>query len=284
MSKINNIAVVGAGTMGLGIAQVCALSGYVVKLFDLNEKSLQTAEQKINVNLNKGIEKGKISKQQKSEGLKNLNFTHNFNDLKADLFIEAVVEKLEVKIQLFNQLMENNGDTAIYASNTSSIPLSQIAGKCKFPEKVIGIHFFNPAHIMKLVEIIKPAQADKALIRNTKSFVKSIGKVPILVQDSPGFVVNRVARHFYVESLKVLEDGVTDLTTIDALIKNMGFKMGPFELMDLIGVEANYNVTKTMFEQFNFDAKFRPSRIQKAKVDAGLWGRKTGKGFYEYDK
>ncbi len=208
MSKINNIAVVGAGTMGLGIAQVCALSGYVVKLFDLNEKSLQTAEQKINVNLNKGIEKGKISKQQKSEGLKNLNFTHNFNDLKADLFIEAVVEKLEVKIQLFNQLMENNGDTAIYASNTSSIPLSQIAGKCKFPEKVIGIHFFNPAHIMKLVEIIKPAQADKALIRNTKSFVKSIGKVPILVQDSPGFVVNRVARHFYVESLKVLEDGV----------------------------------------------------------------------------
>lgn len=284
MSKINNIAVVGAGTMGLGIAQVCALSGYVVKLFDLNEKSLQTAEQKINVNLNKGIEKGKISKQQKSEGLKNLNFTHNFNDLKADLFIEAVVEKLEVKIQLFNQLMENNGDTAIYASNTSSIPLSQIAGKCKFPEKVIGIHFFNPAHIMKLVEIIKPAQADKALIQNTKSFVKSIGKVPILVQDSPGFVVNRVARHFYVESLKVLEDGVTDLTTIDALIKNMGFKMGPFELMDLIGVEANYNVTKTMFEQFNFDAKFRPSRIQKAKVDAGLWGRKTGKGFYEYDK
>ncbi|CAI8358527.1 MAG: 3-hydroxybutyryl-CoA dehydrogenase [Bacteroidetes bacterium MED-G17] len=284
MSKINNIAVVGAGTMGLGIAQVCALSGYVVKLFDLNEKSLQTAEQKINVNLNKGIEKGKISKQQKSEGLKNLNFTHNFNDLKADLFIEAVVEKLEVKIQLFNQLMENNGDTAIYASNTSSIPLSQIAGKCKFPEKVIGIHFFNPAHIMKLVEIIKPAQADKALIRNTKSFVKSIGKVPILVQDSPGFVVNRVARHFYVESLKVLEDGVADLTTIDALIKNMGFKMGPFELMDLIGVEANYNVTKTMFEQFNFDAKFRPSRIQKAKVDAGLWGRKTGKGFYEYDK
>lgn len=284
MSKINNIAIVGAGTMGLGIAQVCALSGYVVKLFDLNEKSLQTAEQKINVNLNKGIEKGKISKQQKSEGLKNLNFTHNFNDLKADLFIEAVVEKLEVKIQLFNQLMENNGDTAIYASNTSSIPLSQIAGKCKFPEKVIGIHFFNPAHIMKLVEIIKPAQADKALIRNTKSFVKSIGKVPILVQDSPGFVVNRVARHFYVESLKVLEDGVTDLTTIDALIKNMGFKMGPFELMDLIGVEANYNVTKTMFEQFNFDAKFRPSRIQKAKVDAGLWGRKTGKGFYEYDK
>ena len=221
---------------------------------------------------------------QKSEGLKNLNFTHNFNDLKADLFIEAVVEKLEVKIQLFNQLMENNGDTAIYASNTSSIPLSQIAGKCKFPEKVIGIHFFNPAHIMKLVEIIKPAQADKALIRNTKSFVKSIGKVPILVQDSPGFVVNRVARHFYVESLKVLEDGVADLTTIDALIKNMGFKMGPFELMDLIGVEANYNVTKTMFEQFNFDAKFRPSRIQKAKVDAGLWGRKTGKGFYEYDK
>lgn len=284
MSKINNIAIVGAGTMGLGIAQVCALSGYVVKLFDLNEKSLQTAEQKINVNLNKGIEKGKISKQQKSEGLKNLNFTHNFNDLKADLFIEAVVEKLEVKIQLFNQLMENNGDTAIYASNTSSIPLSQIAGKCKFPEKVIGIHFFNPAHIMKLVEIIKPAQADKALIRNTKSFVKSIGKVPILVQDSPGFVVNRVARHFYVESLKVLEDGVADLTTIDALIKNMGFKMGPFELMDLIGVEANYNVTKTMFEQFNFDAKFRPSRIQKAKVDAGLWGRKTGKGFYEYDK
>lgn len=284
MSKINNIAIVGAGTMGLGIAQVCALSGYVVKLFDLNEKSLQTAEQKINVNLNKGIEKGKISKQQKSEGLKNLNFTHNFNDLKADLFIEAVVEKLEVKIQLFNQLMENNGDTAIYASNTSSIPLSQIAGKCKFPEKVIGIHFFNPAHIMKLVEIIKPAQADKALIQNTKSFVKSIGKVPILVQDSPGFVVNRVARHFYVESLKVLEDGVTDLTTIDALIKNMGFKMGPFELMDLIGVEANYNVTKTMFEQFNFDAKFRPSRIQKAKVDAGLWGRKTGKGFYEYDK
>lgn len=284
MSKINNIAIVGAGTMGLGIAQVCALSGYVVKLFDLNEKSLQTAEQKINVNLNKGIEKGKISKQQKSEGLKNLNFTHNFNDLKADLFIEAVVEKLEVKIQLFNQLMENNGDTAIYASNTSSIPLSQIAGKCKFPEKVIGIHFFNPAHIMKLVEIIKPAQADKALIQNTKSFVKSIGKVPILVQDSPGFVVNRVARHFYVESLKVLEDGVADLTTIDALIKNMGFKMGPFELMDLIGVEANYNVTKTMFEQFNFDAKFRPSRIQKAKVDAGLWGRKTGKGFYEYDK
>ncbi|MEC8739099.1 MAG: 3-hydroxyacyl-CoA dehydrogenase NAD-binding domain-containing protein [Bacteroidota bacterium] len=284
MTKIKEIGIIGAGTMGLGIAQVCGLSDFSVHLFDISQKALQKAKNQIEINLSKGVEKGKITEQQRKACLQNLSVTHKIETLKGDLFIEAIVENLDVKVQIFNQLMKVHQDSVVYASNTSSIPLSQIAAQCAYPFCVIGIHFFNPAHIMKLVEIIKPVQASQDLVEKTKSFVLDLGKEPIVVQDSPGFVVNRVARHFYVESLKVLEDGVADFGTIDKLVKNMGFRMGPFELMDLIGVDANYNVTKTMFEQFNFDAKFRPSRIQKAKVDAGLLGRKSGKGFYDYQQ
>jgi 3-hydroxybutyryl-CoA dehydrogenase len=200
------------------------------------------------------------------------------------MFIEAVVEKLDVKIDLFLKLAGQNEPNCVLASNTSSIPITQIASGVPNPERVVGVHFFNPAHIMKLVEVISGAHTKPEIAQQVFELIEKIGKVPVMAKDSPGFIVNRVARHYYVEALKLLEEGVADIETIDALMERLGFKMGPFRLMDLIGVDTNFSVTNSMFEQFYFDEKFRPSRIQKQKVDAGFHGRKTAKGFYTYEK
>jgi 3-hydroxybutyryl-CoA dehydrogenase len=180
--------------------------------------------------------------------------------------------------------MEINGADCIYATNTSSIPITQIAAGLAFPEQVIGIHFFNPAHIMKLVEVIKGAKTNSTIVERVLAFVQSIGKTGVVAADAPGFIVNRIARLYYVESLKLLEEGVADLETIDRIMESSGFKMGPFKLMDLIGVDTNYSVTESQYQLFNFEPRFRPSRIQKQKVDAGLHGRKTKAGFYNYDQ
>ena len=269
--------------MGNGIAQVCAMAGHQSAVYDIHDAALEKAAKSIRANLQKGVDLGKLTAEQMEESLSRISFTSNLNDLDVDLVIEAIVERLDVKLEVLNQLADLNGDDCIYASNTSSIPLTKIAAGFKYPSQVVGIHFFNPAHIMKLVEVISAEQTDQAVVDRSVNFVKGLGKQCIVAKDAPGFIVNRVARHFYVEGLKVLEEGVADHAVIDELVQSSGFKMGPFRLMDLIGVETNLSVTESMYELFNYDQKFRPNRIQQKKVQAGYFGRKTGKGFYDYE-
>lgn len=283
LESIKKIAVIGAGAMGQGIAQVCAMANYKVLLFDVNETMLQKALKSIDQSLIKGIERGKVSESEKASALANVHLVQNEDDLIADLVIEAIIERLDIKQQLFQRLEAINSDKTILASNTSSIPITRIAAGLKRPENFVGMHFFNPAHIMKLVEVISGASTNGNVAEVIYQLALKLGKVPVNAKDAPGFIVNRVARHFYVEGLKVLEEGVSDVEGIDRLIESTGFKMGPFRLMDLIGVDTNLSVTESMFNAFHQDSKFRPSRIQQQKVDAGHHGRKSGKGFYQYD-
>ncbi len=278
-----DIVVVGAGTMGLGIAQVSAMAGHNVVLGDAFETALEKAKNTIDKNLSKAVELGKLTLQQKVDTISRISYTHELSLLKCDMVIEAIIEKLDLKVELFNKLASVNGPECIFATNTSSIPITQISAQIEHPERVIGIHFFNPAHVMKLVEIVSGAHTSTAVAQNAFNFVKGLGKTPIMAADAPGFIVNRVARHYYVESVKILEENVTDFETIDTLLESVGFKMGPFRLMDLIGVDTNFSVTSSMYALFHQDEKFRPSRIQQQKVDAGFNGRKSGKGFYEYN-
>jgi 3-hydroxybutyryl-CoA dehydrogenase len=280
--EIRNIGVIGAGTMGSGIAQISALAGFNVKLFDLNSEALKKSKDHISANLQAGVEREKISSQEAEEALERILFTHNMREIIADVIIEAVIEDIDVKVKILTQLEQQNENDCIIASNTSSIPITRIASKLKRQDHFIGMHFFNPPHIMKLVEVIEGASTSKVVSQVIVNLAKSLGKIPVMVKDSPGFVVNRVARHFYVEALKILEEDVADHESIDQLMESFGFRMGPFKLMDLIGVDTNFSVTQSMFEAFHQDSKFRPSRIQQQKVDAGHWGRKTGKGFYDY--
>ncbi len=279
---IRTVAVVGAGTMGLGIAQVCAASGFTTLLFDVQKEQVAAALQIIDKNLSLAIEKGRLTEERKAEIISNIRPVSQFSDLKADLVIEAAIEKLEIKRSLFAELEKINESKAILATNTSSISISQIAEVLQDKSRCIGLHFFNPADRMKLVEIISGTFTNPELVDVMKDFSKSIGKTPVLAKDSPGFIVNRVARHFYVESLKLIEENVADMETIDGLLRSAGFKMGPFELMDLIGVDTNLAVTQSIYEGFDQDPKFKPNIIQQRLVDAGHLGRKTGKGFYDY--
>jgi len=281
-NEIQTVGVIGAGTMGQGIAQVCASAGFTTLLYDVNAEGLAHGLAAIKKNLEVAVEKKKISKVQEDETVSRIRLVKTLSEMKADLVIEAVVEKLEVKQKLFVELEQLNQGTAILATNTSSIPITQIASVLKNPASCIGLHFFNPVNIMKLVEVISGVATDPSLVSQLKDFSIRLGKTPVVAKDSPGFIVNRVARHFYVESLKVLEEKIADVSTIDQLMESAGFKMGPFKLMDLIGVDTNFSVTSSMYNSFHQDSKFRPSRIQQQKVDAGHWGKKTGKGFYDY--
>lgn len=282
LEDIKKIGVVGAGTMGQGIAQISALAGYSVVLYDLQSSALDTAKNNIGKNLDKGIERGKVTAEEKDQALSSIAFTTDFELLKADIIIEAIVERLDVKKELFEKLENQNSEKTILASNTSSIPITRIARDLKHPERFVGMHFFNPAHIMKLVEVISGVATSDDTSKVVYELAKVLSKVPVMAKDAPGFIVNRVARNFYVEGLKVLEEGVSDVKGIDRLVEASGFKMGPFRLMDLIGVDTNFSVTTSMFNAFHQDPKFRPSRIQEQKVDAGHYGRKSGKGFYDY--
>ncbi|PKV66968.1 3-hydroxyacyl-CoA dehydrogenase family protein [Pontibacter ramchanderi] len=279
---IKTIGIVGAGTMGQGIAQICAQAGYKTILFDINAQVLKKSEATTVSNLDKGIERGKLTEAEKQATLANLTYTGDTLQLSCDVIIEAVIERLEVKQSIFKDLDAVNTPDTIFASNTSSIPITRIAAGIPHPERVVGMHFFNPAHIMKLVEVISGAATSPEVAETIRQLALKLDKKPVMAKDAPGFIVNRVARHFYVEGLKLLEEGVADAKGIDRLMQASGFKMGPFELMDLIGVDTNYSVTSSMFEAFHYDPKFRPSRIQQQKVDAGHHGRKSGKGFYDY--
>ncbi len=268
--------------MGQGIAQVCALAGYPVMLYDTQAELTKAALAAIRKSLEQAVEKNKISDQQKEEAIRRILAVGDFRMLQVDLAIEAVVEKLDVKQKILVELEKLNARDCLLASNTSSFPITQLASVLRHKERFAGLHFFNPAPVMKLVEIIRGAETSNHTIQVLDSFVESVSKTSAIANDSPGFIVNRVARLFYSESLKIVEEGVSDFTTVDTLLRSSGFKMGPFQLMDLIGVETNFAVTTSMYNAFFQEPKFRPSRIQQQKVDAGHYGRKSGKGFYDY--
>jgi 3-hydroxybutyryl-CoA dehydrogenase len=280
--EIKSVAIIGAGTMGQGIAQVCAVAGFKVLLYDIQSELIVNGITNIRKSLVTAVEKKKITDEQRQQALTNIISTSDFRSLEVDLVIEAVIEKLEVKQKMFAELEKINGKECILTSNTSSIPITQIASVLKHQGRFAGLHFFNPAPVMKLIEVIKGASSSDVTIEKLIAFSNALGKTPVSVKDSPGFIVNRVARHYYVESLRILEENVADINTVDQLMRSVGFKMGPFELMDLIGVDTNFSVTSSMYNAFHQDPKFRPSRIQQKKVDAGHWGRKSGKGFYDY--
>ncbi len=269
--------------MGAGIAQVTAQAGFKTLLFDISSDMLVKAKTGLEKSFAMLVEKGKISKDEMQSALSLLHLTSEIGDLKCDLLIEAIVEQLEVKKQFFRQVAAINTKHTILASNTSSIPITRIAAGIDHPERFLGIHFFNPAPVMKLVEIISGVETDAAIIKRCKTFIEGLGKICVTAADSPGFIVNRVARHYYVEALKVAEEQVADFETTDALMESCGFRMGPFKLMDLIGVDTNFSVTNSIYNLFHQEGKFRPSRIQQQKVDAGHHGRKTGRGFYIYE-
>lgn len=268
--------------MGSGIAQVCAMAGYSTLVFDVNADLLQKALKDIEQNLSVGVEKGKITQDQKQATLASVSIAESLSDLKVDLIVEAVMERLDIKQQIFSELEKINTEETILSTNTSSIPVTQIARVLTNPSRCVGLHFFNPAHIMKLVEVIAGAKTSLEVIELMKNFAQSIKKDPVVAKDSPGFIVNRVARHYYVEALQLLEEQIADIETIDQLLQSSGFKMGPFKLMDLIGVDTNFSVTTSMYNAFHQNPKFRPSRIQEQKVSAGELGKKSGRGFYDY--
>lgn len=283
-NSIESIAIVGAGTMGAGIAQVAAQAGLQVVLYDLETAALENAKAKIITNLEGGISRGKLTEDDKAVTLDRITFTHDFDKVVADIIVEAVIENLELKHKIFTDLAAQNANETLLASNTSSIPITQIASIIPHPERVVGMHFFNPVHIMKLVEVISGDATAPQVVQQVKTLAERMGKKAVLAADSPGFIVNRVARPFYVEALKILEEQVADVTTIDALMHASGFKMGPFQLMDLIGVDSNHYTTQSMYKAFFEEPRFRPSRIQEKMVLAGRHGRKSGSGFYDYSK
>lgn len=283
MNTDSIICICGAGTMGSGIAQTTARSGFHTILYELNDGVLEKAKASIKKNLQIQVEKNKITAEAKENTLKNLHFTNNLFDCLGEIIIEAIIEKPEAKIALFNQLAEINHSETVFASNTSSLSVTEIASRVKNPERVIGMHFFNPATIMKLVEVVSTDYTNKQTTRMIVDLAVQLGKKPVLCKDAPGFIVNRVARPFYIESLRLVEEGFSDLTAIDSLMESTGFKMGPFKLMDLIGNDVNYAVSCSVYDQLLKPERLRPSAIQKEKVEKGLLGKKSKKGYYDYD-
>ncbi len=283
IAMIEKAGVAGAGAMGAGIAQVFALANIGVVLFDISPLQLEKAATEIENNLSAAVSRGKIKEADKAGALSRITFSSEAGSLKAGLVVEAIAESLEPKRQLFQKLAEINPAETILATNTSSLSVTGIAKGITNPERIAGLHFFNPAHIMKLVEVISGAETSPETAETLRQLCISIGKTPIMCKDSPGFIVNRVARPFYLESLKLLEEKVASAETIDALMESAGFKMGPFKLMDHVGNDINFAVTSSVYESFNQEPRFRPSRIQQQKVDAGHFGKKTGKGFYKYE-
>jgi len=282
MLSIHKIVVCGAGTMGKEIAQIAAQNGFVTMLFDVNKTILDNSRMSIEKNLETLVDKGKIDNGERLKTINNLHFTSNINECVADIIIEAIIEKKETKIELFNELVRYNNSTTIFASNTSSISINAIANAFTKPSQVAGLHFFNPATIMKLVEVIRADQTSNEVIDTLVQFSKRLNKTPVVCNDSPGFIVNRVARPYYLEAMKLIEQNLATIENVDAIMEASGFKMGPFKLMDLIGLDINYNVSQIVWNDLGKPNRLKPSNIQKQKVDTGEMGRKSGKGFYEY--
>jgi 3-hydroxybutyryl-CoA dehydrogenase len=285
VENIKTIGVIGAGTMGSGIASVSAMSGYKTYLNDISEEAITRAMKSILKGYDKLVEKGKITAEKRSAAEENLVSSASLEKFaECDIVIEAAIEKMELKKELYTYLDDLVKPNAILATNTSSFSITAISASVKnSKERVIGMHFFNPANIMKLVEVIKGEFTSEETVNTVIELCKKLGKTPVICKDTPAFIVNRVARAFYGESLKIMGEENITADVIDLIMKEEGgFAMGPFELMDLIGIDVNLSVTKSVYEAFFYDQKYKPSPIQQKMVDAGLLGRKTKQGFYSY--
>jgi 3-hydroxybutyryl-CoA dehydrogenase len=281
---VNLIGIVGAGAMGSGIAQIASQAGQDVVLFDLSQEALTSSSSKLQKVMNRLIEKGKVTSDEAIAIQERIVRTTMATSLKdCDLIIEAVVEDLEVKKRVFKSIEEIASKEAIIASNTSSLSITSLASFCAHPDRVVGLHFFNPAPLMPLVEIIPALQTNRDLPKHLTELMRKWGKSPVIAKDTPGFIVNRVARPFYGEALRILDEGIADVPTIDAAMRQSGFRMGPFQLMDLIGHDVNYSVTESVFKSFYYDPRYMPSITQLKLVEAGWLGRKSGRGFYNYN-
>ena len=282
MDMINSICVCGAGTMGSGIAQLAAQSGIQTLIYEVNPDVIKRAIEGIENNLEGLVRKSKITPEEKEKIIRRINFASQLDDCLADVFIEAIVEQPEAKVGLFNQLAEINHSETIFASNTSSLSITEIAALVRNPERVIGMHFFNPPTLMKLVEVVNTNYTNEYTTRIIIELANRMGKTPVICKDSPGFIVNRVARPYYIESLRLAEEGLSDFVQLDNIMEATGFKMGPFKLMDLIGNDINYAVSCSVYEQLNQPERLKPSAIQQQKVENGELGRKSGQGYYRY--
>lgn len=281
-----NIGIIGAGTMGIGIAQVAATAGCKVVVYDAQAAQIDKALSGLEKTLQKLVEKGKITRE-KATGIRN-NITKGeaLQDLKdSDLVIEAIIENKEIKTRVFTELENYVSESCIISSNTSSISITSLGAELKKPERFIGIHFFNPAPLMPLVEVIPSLLTEKSLAQKMYDLMKEWGKVPVIAKDIPGFIVNRIARPYYGEGLRIVEENIATPEQVDEAMRTIGnFKMGPFELMDLIGVDVNFAVTTTVYKDYFYDPKYKPSLLQQRMSEAKLHGRKTGKGFYDYSE
>ncbi len=279
-----NVGIIGSGTMGSGIAQVAAAAGHDVLMYDIHPEAISGAQKSIAASVQKLVEKNKISKEEGSALQSRIRPAGEVKNMaECGLIIEAIAEDAVLKKKIFRDIEKFVPADCILASNTSSISITSIASACRNPQRVMGIHFFNPAALMPLVEIIPGPETDYKILDHSKKIMGQWGKIPVVAKDTPGFIVNRIARPFYGEALRLLEEGIADAATIDyAMIDRGGFKMGPFELMDFIGNDINYAVTETVWRQMFFDPRYKPSLTQLRMVESGKLGRKSGKGYFDY--